>query len=221
MWNELDLSHMFMAAKLATQKPGSAHTRSKAPSMQPADRPAHSTIGARARSSSAAATKSSVGEGAGEEGVPDEESEGKDMSEDQMKRAPRGSLRPQAGDGSQSAFDFSTMADEELGLIRSGPIEGESGDDGEGLHAEQASPRPRDITAHDRVFDKKTGKAAVRTGLPKDTYKTAVQYDGSLFNPFSAESSDGLRAKVLYGFRSKALSLQVRLAERLRSAAHL
>jgi len=58
----------------------------------------------------------------------------------------------------------------------------------------------------------------VRTGLPRDTYKTAVQYDGNPFNPFSNESDDGLRAAVKFGFRSKALSLQVKLAERLQLA---
>jgi hypothetical protein len=81
-----------------------------------------------------------------------------------------------------------------------------------------ASSAPRQATAHDRVYDKKSGKAAVRTGLPRDTYKTAVQYDGNPFNPFSNESDDGLRAAVKFGFRSKALSLQVKLAERLQLA---
>ena len=46
-------------------------------------------------------------------------------------------------------------------------------------------------TLHDRVYDKKTGKAAVRTGLPKDTFRTVVTLDGNPFNPFSGESDDG------------------------------
>jgi hypothetical protein len=45
--------------------------------------------------------------------------------------------------------------------------------------------------------------------LPKDTYRTAVQYDGCAFNPFSNESDDGPRAALKFGFRSKALSLEV------------
>lgn len=86
---------------------------------------------------------------------------------------------------------------------------------GHGLHDAGA---PRKGTAHDRVYDKKSGKAAVRTGLPRDTYRTAVQYDGNPFNPFSNESDDGPRAAVKFGFRSKALSLEVKLAERLQLA---
>ena len=78
--------------------------------------------------------------------------------------------------------------------------------------------RQRDATAHDRVFDKKSGKAVVRTGLPKDTFKTLVQYDGNPFNPFCGDSDDGPRARAKFGFRSKALSLEVKLAERLRLA---
>ena len=34
------------------------------------------------------------------------------------------------------------------------------------------STRPRDVTAHDRVYDKKSGKAAIRTGrvTPSEKY---------------------------------------------------
>ena len=205
--------HICVAAKLASQKPGSAHARSKAASTHAAELPAHSATVAR-----------SFG---GRDGVREEGSQGGHVKENALERAPRGSLRAQAC-GAQGAFDFSTMPDEEFGLLRDGALETQgvdSGEEGEDVIREdvtsilgQESPRARDKTVHDGVLDRKTGRAAVRTGLPKDTFRTVVQYDGSLFNPFSAESSDGLRAKMLYGFRSKALSLQVKLAERLRLA---
>ena len=41
-----------------------------------------------------------------------------------------------------------------------------------------------------------------------------MQYDGCAFNPFSNEGDDGPRAALKFGFRSKALSLEVRLALR-------
>ena len=58
------------------------------------------------------------------------------------------------------SFDFSTMPDDEFGLLREGREEGESGEEGDGVVA--APSRTGDTTAHDRVFDKKTGRAAVR-----------------------------------------------------------
>ena len=114
---------------------------------------------------------------------------------------PRASLR-----GGRATFDFSTMPEDELGL-GGGAEQGSDSDEGQ----EQVE-KARSGT---RVYDKRTGRAAIRTGLAKDTYRTTVQYDGHTFNPFSSESGDSEKAKSKFGFRSKALSLQVGLAERL------
>jgi hypothetical protein len=83
-------------------------------------------------------------------------------------RAPRGSLGGRHGSG---AFDFSTMPEEDFGGHGGGnkkilkeedsAIDDLGATDGAGR---LESTRPRDVTAHDRVYDKKSGKAAIRTG---------------------------------------------------------
>jgi hypothetical protein len=96
-------------------------------------------------------------------------------------RAPRGSLGGRQGSG---AFDFSTMPEEDFGGHGGGEknkkiIEEDSAiadlptTDGAGR---LESTRPRDVTAHDRVYEKKSGKGAIRTGHVTHSEKTKVLF---------------------------------------------
>ena len=118
-------------------------------------------------------------------------------------RAPRG-----AGDA--GGFDFSTMEDMvEIGGAR----------DARAPHT--APTAYGGAGAANRVVDRRTGRGLPRTGIAPDVYKQMVTWQGAPLDPRAVnhDARDERESRARFGFRSRALQLEVALTEKLRFVA--
>jgi hypothetical protein len=98
-----------------------------------------------------------------------------------------------ADDASRPAFDFTTMS--EL--------------------AEGAAPvKAAGKTA---IISHKSGRAAIRTGISPDMFRTAFAWNGQRFEGKRSDAEDMERARERFGFRSLALRMQARSRRDLES----
>lgn len=109
-------------------------------------------------------------------------------------------------------FDFSTMDD--LG----GGGGGEPGGYGA---AGESTLEGGSFRAGARVVDSRSGRARPKTGIAPDVYKNLVTWKGEPIDvrQLDMDTLDAQQSRARFGFRSKALELEVKLTEKLRFVA--